>query len=195
MTTATKKCTGCKNRFPVGLDTWSKNNAGNFHMQDCLVSYILAKAVKKREKIEKRQAIDNRKELKKKKATLNNLSNEKKLTQTVINKYVRLRDKGLRCISCNKYEVDMVGYWDSGHYLTVGAHSNIRFNVNNINSQCRDCNGFKGGNPEQHRAGILRRYGQKRLDWLDGYHPLKKYTYDDLARMRKLANKRMKRYM
>ena len=193
MSNSTRKCTNCKKRFKQDIE-WLKNNVGYFHNEDCLVEYLARAAKRKRLRL-KRADGEKRKARKKLKAVLNNLSHEKKLTQAVINKYVRLRDKGLQCISCDKFESDMVGYWDAGHTLSRGSHSQIRFDLRNINGQCRSCNSFKGGMPEQARQGILQRYGQARLDWLDGFHPEKKYSYDDLARMRKIFNKKIKRLL
>lgn len=123
-----------------------------------------------------------------------------KLTQRAVNRYVRLRDKGKPCISCGRYEHEFSSdslrgsVWDAGHFKTVGAHPELRFDLRNINGQCRSCNGFEGGRVADQERGIVARFGQARLDWLDGYHPPKNYTREQLKRLRRLINKRSQRY-
>ncbi|MFT6047292.1 MAG: hypothetical protein ACI9WC_003006, partial [Arenicella sp.] len=37
MATATRRCTGCKERFSQELETWRKAPVGNFHDNQCQV--------------------------------------------------------------------------------------------------------------------------------------------------------------
>ena len=113
-----------------------------------------------------------------------------KLTQTVFNKYIRERDKGLGCISCGTHAHMMGGsglggVFDAGHFRSVGSAPELRFEPKNVNGQCRSCNGFKGGMPKEYAQGIVQRYGQERLDWLESAHRAKNYTIEDLAQIRK----------
>lgn len=192
MTTSTRKCTSCKKRFKQDIE-WLKNNVGYFHNEDCLVEYLARSAKRKRLKL-KRDDIAKRKKNKKLRAELKGLAHWKKETQKVINKYVRLRDKDKPCISCGKFIHEVSGF-DAGHFKSVGANSNLRFNLKNINAQCRYCNSFLSGNIANYERGIIKRFGQARLDWLDGYHEEKKYNYNDLMRMRKIFNKKIKRLL
>ena len=77
------------------------------------------------------------------------------------------------------------GVWDAGHFRSVGSAPELRFEPKNVNGQCRSCNGFKGGMPKEYAQGIVQRYGQERLDWLEGHHEAKHYTIDDLEQLRK----------
>ena len=124
------------------------------------------------------------------KAKAKGLQHYLKLTQTVFNKYIRERDKGLGCISCGKHAHMMGGsglggVWDAGHFRSVGSAPELRFEPKNVNGQCRSCNGFKGGMPKEYAYGIVERYGQERLDWLEGHHEAKHYTIEDLEQIRK----------
>ena len=124
------------------------------------------------------------------KAKAKGLQHYLKLTQTVFNKYIRERDKGLGCISCGTHAHMMGGsglggVFDAGHLKSVGAHPELRFEPKNVNGQCRSCNGFKGGMPKEYAQGIVERYGQERLDWLESAHRAKNYTIEDLAQIRK----------
>lgn len=126
----------------------------------------------------------------KRKAEAKGIQHWLKETQKVFNAYIRERDKGLGCISCGTHAHMMGGSGlggviDAGHFKSVGAHPELRFEPKNVHAQCRDCNGFKGGMPKEYAAGIIKRFGQGRLDWLNGKHEAKHYTIEQLADMRK----------
>lgn len=101
--------------------------------------------------------------------------------QKVVNEYIRLRDKDEPCISCGTTQARQ---WHAGHYLTTAAHPELRFDARNINRQCSQCNDHLSGNVIEQRKGILARYGQARIDWLEGPHEMTNYSRDDLIRMR-----------
>ena len=48
----------------------------------------------------------------------------------IFNVYIKLRDKGKPCISCGKYEHEIKNFrgWHAGHYLSIGARKDLRFN-------------------------------------------------------------------
>lgn len=89
------------------------------------------------------------------------------LTKTVVQKFVRLRDKGLPCISCGTTK-DV--QYCAGHYKTAGGHPELALEPLNINLQCnRNCNCCLSGNIEgtkQHmgiKKELLRDLGKKGL--------------------------------
>jgi Bacteriophage Lambda NinG protein len=97
---------------------------------------------------------------------LKTLSQLKAELQAVVNAYVRERDRDLPCISCGATAAKQ---WHAGHFLTTGAHPGlIRFHPWNINRQCSQCNDYLSGNLLNYRKGIIARFGQERLDWLEG---------------------------
>jgi len=103
-----------------------------------------------------------------------------KEAQTVFNKYIRLRDEGLNCISCNK--PIRKGNVDAGHMWSAGGHSNLRFNEFNVNAQCsRPCNKDKSGDINNYRLGFIKRYGADKLSDLDSIaHIERKFTKEEL---------------
>jgi len=115
-------------------------------------------------------------------------------TQQSVNKYVRTRDLGLPCISCGIHPHELKdsirGKFHAGHFKSVGAHPELRFNTFNIHNQCAKCNTWQSGNINCYEFGVIARYGQKRLDYLEGPHPIKKYTIEDLERIRRIFNKK-----
>jgi len=103
-----------------------------------------------------------------------------KATQIIFNKYIRLRDKGQVCISCQKKLKE--GNVDAGHMWSAGGHSNLRFNEFNVNAQCsRPCNKDKAGDINNYRLGFVERYGIEKLNEIDALAKIeRKFTKDEL---------------
>lgn len=98
--------------------------------------------------------------------------------QQALNAFVRACDKaaGFGCISCGTKQ----GKENAGHYLSVGARPELRFEPMNIHLQCERCNTYLHGNLIAYRANLIQRIGLEAVDWLEGPHAPKKYTVDDL---------------
>ncbi len=111
----------------------------------------------------------------------NNRSHQLKLTQQTFNQFIRLRDTGKPCISCNRKHQ---GQNHAGHYLSVGAHPELRFDVLNVHLQCAPCNNHLSGNILEYQKGLLKRIGPDKLDWLEGPHEAKNYSLDDIKKIR-----------
>ena len=79
-------------------------------------------------------------------------------------KYVRMRDKGLPCISCGIFETEL---WDGGHYKKAEIYSGVIFNTHNCHKQCRKCNRFLNGNELMYRQGLIQRYGIEYADAIE----------------------------
>ena len=104
------------------------------------------------------------------------------LAQSAVNAYVRARDEGMPCISCGEMRP-----LQAGHYWSVGARPELRFNEANIHGQCSRCNVDLAGNREAFRAGIVDRLGSELADCLDTPAPAQKFTLDDLKAIRASA--------
>lgn len=116
-------------------------------------------AIKAKEKVKKdniRLTKIEKERLKTKSAWLNDL-------REVFNYYIRLRDRGQPCISCGR---PLIGKYDAGHYFTVGAYPNIRFNEDNVHAQCVFCNQHKHGNSAEYALRLPIRIGQERFEKL-----------------------------
>jgi hypothetical protein len=95
-----------------------------------------------------------------------------------VNRYVRLRDAHLPCIACG---CRIEGGGHAGHYMSVGAHPELRFEADlNIHRTCAACNTHLSGNLIEYRKGMVLRYGQGMVDWLEGPHDARHYTREDL---------------
>jgi hypothetical protein len=101
---------------------------------------------------------------------------QKKLTQALVNKYIRLRDDDRTCISCLKY----TGQMQAGHYLSVGSHPNLRFAARNIHKQCATCNNHLSGNLIEFRKGLVKRYGVAFVESLEADQTPRKFSNDEV---------------
>ena len=111
--------------------------------------------------------------------------------QQAFNSWVRERDFAEPCISCGT--MNPVQYC-AGHYLTVGAHPELRFEPLNVHKQCnKHCNLEKSGNIVEYRKGLLAKIGPESLDWLEGKHEPVKYTIDEIKEMTKQFRTEAKR--
>jgi hypothetical protein len=137
----------------------------------------LAIAPANQEKARKSLAQVERKEIKVRKEKLKSRADHLKDAQTAFNAWVRERDALLPCISCGRHHD---GQYHAGHYRTVGANPEIRFEPLNVWKQCAPCNNHLSGNLINYRIALLQRIGPDKVAWLEGPHEPKKYTIDDL---------------
>ena len=177
-----RKCRNCKTELPKTKDCKDVYQRGGFCNVDCMAKHGLEKARQQKDKAE-------RKELKQRKEKLKTKSDHAKDAQKEFNRFIRLRDHHLPCISCGRHHQ---GQYHAGHYRTVGAHPELRFNELNCHKQCSVCNNHKSGNIVEYRINLIRRIGEDSLNWLEGPHEAKKYTVEELkevkATYRKKAN-------
>jgi hypothetical protein len=107
-------------------------------------------------------------------------------------KYIRLRDDGLNCISCNGNDKDL---WDGGHFFKAELFSGLIFDERNCHKQCRKCNRFLNGNELQYRFGLINRYGLQyveQLESISNQSRVYKYTKDELIEIKKKYEAKIK---
>lgn len=129
------------------------------------------------EKARKSLAQVQRQEIKVRKERLKTRADHLREAQAVFNEWVRLRDADLPCVSCGRHHD---GQYHAGHYRTVGANPEIRFEPLNVWKQCAPCNTHLSGNLVNYRLSLLQRIGAEKLDWLEGPHPARKYTIEEI---------------
>ena len=154
------RCKNCKEKFePV------KFNAKYCLKDECIRAFV----AETKEKMWKQTKTRMKEDLKTTQDWL-------KEAQTIFNKYIRLRDMGLPCVSCGKPPKKK----NAGHYFSSG-HSNVRFDEDNVHLQCEHCNTFLSGNLLNYQIGIEKRIGAKRLIELhEKAHIEKRWTVDEL---------------
>ena len=131
-----------------------------------------------------RMAIDQRerREIKVRKQKVKRRSEYMQEAQDAFNAWIRQRDAGQPCISCGT-TADV--QYCAGHYRTVGACPELRFEPLNVHRQCnKNCNLEKSGNIVEYRIRLVKKIGAEAVAWLEGPHEPKKYTIEDLQQIK-----------
>lgn len=144
----------------------------------CAATYARAKTEQSRAKEARAQRVAD----KEKRDRLKSIKTIEDEVQQECNRYVRLRDAGKPCISCGTTTAEI---YQAGHYLSRGAHPELRFELTNIHRQCVRCNMHQSGNQAAYRIGLVERIGIEAVEWLEGHHETRKRTREELAAMKK----------
>jgi hypothetical protein len=169
----TKKCKYCKEEY------FPKTT-----FQKCCTNYECIKQAVKDAELK----TWNKKKTKLKK-DLMTTSDWLKIAQQTFNKFIRERDKGKLCISCEQKPKKI----NAGHYFSAGGHSNLRFNEDNCHLQCEKCNQFLSGNLLNYQIGIEKRIGGERLLSLHELaHVTKKWTIEELQEINTVYKEKLK---
>lgn len=150
----------------------------------CAVEY----AQKGLQKAAERKAKDQRKWVREQRERLKSRGDHLREAQQAFNAYIRERDRCEPCISCGSYPNDaglITGSRvDAGHYRSVGACPELRFEELNCWAQCVKCNQHLSGNTVEYRIRLQQRIGDEALAWLEGPHETKNYSIDDLKKIK-----------
>jgi len=100
-----------------------------------------------------------------------------KVQRECFNPWIRMRDKGKKCISCH---VTLEGKYDAGHYYP-STNFSLRFDESNVHGQCVKCNQYLHGNLIEYRKGLINRIGLDEVQRLDSMaHQTRKWTREEL---------------
>jgi hypothetical protein len=167
------RCKNCKEKF----------EPARFNMKYCLkdecVRVFVEEVKNKTWKKTKQKA----------KQDLMTLSDYLKLAQQVFNKFIRLRDKGQVCISCQKKPLKE----NAGHFYNANNHYNVRFNEDNVHLQCEHCNTYLSGNLLEYRTNLINKIGNSEfLKLEDEARKTRKFTKDELKEIIVIYKKKIK---
>ncbi len=84
-------------------------------------------------------------------------------TKTQVHAFVRERDKGKSCISC---EVEWNETFQAGHFYKSETFETLKYHLDNIHGQCFRCNNFLDGNFDNYSLNLTKRIGIDRYDKL-----------------------------
>jgi hypothetical protein len=100
-----------------------------------------------------------------------------KIAQQVFNKFIRLRDAGNVCISCQKKPLKE----NAGHYWNANNHWNVRFNEDNVHLQCEHCNTYLSGNLIEYQKNLIKKIGVEKYEILtQDSNKTRKFTIQEL---------------
>jgi hypothetical protein len=155
--------------------------------QDCAFEYAIKKQAKRKDKEDK----EFRRETRKMKEDARTRTKWYKLLEEEVNRHVRLRDADKLCCTCKTATAD--SFFHAGHFLSVGASKDTRFNLMNIHKQCAQCNKFGGGERDRYRVFMVEKYGEDRVKFLEGPQPTLKQQFpttldikDEIAKYKKM---------
>lgn len=185
-----KKCKapGCGKHFKPSMTTQKVCSiaCAKAMAKDPKLQKIAAKAITK----QKREDLQERRE------KLKTRREHMAEAQTAFNAYIRERDAGLSCISCDSVPSDhdlITGSrWDAGHYRSVGACPELRFEPLNVHRQCVKCNRNLSGNAVEYRIRLVKRIGADQVDWLEGPHKPQRLTIEDLQAIKTLYRQKLR---
>lgn len=149
-----KKCKWCGSKFMQF----------NSLIVVCSVECAIAIAPKMAQRKRETEAREWRKETARRKQAMKTRRDWLKEAQAEFNKYIRLRDADLPCISCGRYHD---GQYHASHYRSVGACSSLRFHEDNVHKACSVCNAHLSGNIIEYRIALVAKIGQERVEWLE----------------------------
>jgi hypothetical protein len=146
--TKSKRCKICKKPFTPTIST--------LQVTCTTVSCILLHSKALKAKNDRLKIQEMRERIKTRQEHLKEL-------QVVFNSYIRERDKGTLCISCER---PLKAKYDAGHFYSVGSYPNLRFDERNVHGQCVECNQHKHGNLIEYGERLLTRIGKQATDEL-----------------------------
>ena len=138
----------------------------------------ISKTIQK--KIVAKEQAKDRKETRQKLDAMQTKPELVKKAQTAFNAYIRARDAGKPCISCEKPLGSEPNTYDAGHFRSVGSAPHMRFVDDNVHGQCKHCNNYLGGNVLAYRKGLIERIGLTRVEQIEADTTLRKYTHEGL---------------
>ncbi|EPG5762535.1 TPA: recombination protein NinG [Pseudomonas aeruginosa] len=144
-----------------------------------------ALAIKDKHAKPARKAIADRerREIKVRKERLKSRADHLREAQQAFNEFIRLRDADQPCISCGRHHD---GQYHAGHYRTVAASPELRFEPLNVHKQCAPCNNHKSGDVVNYRINLVAKIGAEAVARLEGPHDARKWTVEEIKAIKAL---------
>lgn len=167
------RCKNCKEKFePIRF-------LHKYCLKDECVRAFVAEA---KEKMWKQTKV-------KMKSDLETVQDLVKAAQIVFNKFIRIRDKDKRCISCKQFPKKV----NAGHFWNANNHWNVRFDEDNVHVQCERCNSYLSGNLIEYRHHLIQKIGVVRFVKLEEKARItRKFTKDELREIIKTYKNKIK---
>lgn len=163
------KCKHCKAQATI------KIQMANFCSIECGYQH----ARKLQEQARQRKELKAKREHRQRKESIKSRSEWLREAQAEFNRFIRLRDAELPCISCGKPN-DGSHQRHASHYKSRGAFPELAFNEFNCHASCAQCNNFLSGNLVPYRAALIKKIGLDRVEWLEGPHEPLKLTIEQI---------------
>ena len=110
--------------------------------------------------------------------------------QKVFNAYIRKRDEGQPCISCQNPSPKKI---NAGHFYNANNHWNVRFDETNVHIQCEYCNTYLSGNLTEYRKHLEKKIGTWTLEDLDASaRTPRNFTVNELKGLKEYYKQKIK---
>lgn len=153
------------------------------------VECALAVGRKELQRRKKREQKEYRAETRGRKEKLKSRTDWLREAQAVFNKWIRLRDAALPCISCGRHHQ---GQYHAGHYRTTKAAPHLRFDERQVHKQCQPCNEHLSGNIGEYRIGLIKKIGIKAVEDIESDNRIHRYTVDEAKAIKAEYTKKIK---
>lgn len=179
-----KKCKNCSKMFQPERQ-----------LQSCC-SFECSIEWAKKPKVQKQYILEKQKTAKKEFKS-NDKSTLLKLAQITFNKFIRLRDAGNKCISCD-YTWGESGHQrqqHASHYISTSKSRLLRFNEDNVHLSCQICNTHLSGNLAEYRIRLIDKIGLDKVEELErmaGDSKPCKYDAEDYKKIIETYKKKIK---
>lgn len=105
--------------------------------------------------------------------------------QVAFNRFIRIRDARLPCISCG-HPNNGSRQFHASHYKSVGGNPALRFDEANCHAACSICNNYLSGNLVPYRVALIKKIGQAEVDRLEGPQTALKLTIPEIQNLIKV---------
>lgn len=113
----------------------------------------------------------------------------KERAKRAVQALARWRDKDLPCISCGSYEADQ---WDGGHFVSSDQYPAVRFDLANINKQCRHCNKHRHGATAAYEDNLIHKIGRAEVERLKASKQVYRWTREEMRAIETEAKAKLK---
>lgn len=166
------RCQNCKQKFTP--TRFLQKHCNDEKCVDASIQYA-------RDKVNLNKSKEWQKEKRTLKTALKTLTQLEAEAKKSFQKFIRLRDADLPCISCGNSNTND---WAGGHYFPAGIYSGLMFDERNCSKQCNThCNKYLSGNLIEYRKGLIKRYGVEFVEQLESESDKKrdyKFTREQL---------------
>lgn len=153
----------------------------------CALEYAQKNRKKKEELAEKAEKRERKKRLDELKPVKFYLDK----AQVWFNKFIRMRDAGLACISCGKPDNGQ-HQRHASHFRSRGACSSLRFDENNVHASCSVCNNHLSGNIAGYTDGLIDKIGHEEYKRIVNSPKSKKWTKEEAKEIEEKYKKKCK---
>lgn len=191
-----RKCKVCGEKFTPQYDNirWCCPEHGAIYALD-LRAKEKVKAEAKRIRENHQAEKEGRQRRQAKRESFKTKAQWDKEAQSAFNRYIRIRDEGKPCISCDASLVGKGNFLtgsaiDASHYRSRGAASHLKFNVFNVHSACTRCNRQLSGNAVEYRIRLIKRIGIELVERLESDNEPRRFDIPYLQRIKSIFTRK-----